>query len=475
MKVLLVHPWGGYVHEYPSLGLLYIASVLRQEGHKVAFFDQGAPQINSQESFEGFVQKFNPEICGFSLYTTNLLQAYELIKQVKRLSPGSKIVVGGPHATALPERTMFECQDTDFLVYGEGEHTLVDLLNSISEGGSFQKVRGIYYRKNGKEISTEPREYIPDLDVIPFPAYDLIQDYRYSHDPIRIGKKIATIVTSRGCPYNCTFCNKAVFGSTYRRRSPQNVVAEIKHQIEQYQVDEIYFMDDLFAINRRWLEEFYHELKKNDVFLPWKCLGRVDVLTQEDFIKMKKNGCYVIQFGVESGNGGILKDIRKRITTNQVIKAFRSAKKAGLNTYGFFIFGHRKDTYATIKQTLKFAQRLNPDFVSFFVLAPFPGAQVYSYLGEEDKYNWERIRYISWAPGTLPISICNVKSSDLALFESQAYFEYFGRTRYLIKNVLLSSSSFALRKIKFQIWRGNLAALLKATFRRERIFKKFER
>ncbi len=469
MKILFINPPGNTLNEYPPIGLLYLASVAREGGYTVDFFDTGV-QNNKNISLEDYVIKSDPNVCALSLYTTNILRAFDIIQWVKAKSPKCKVIIGGHHATALPERTMEECPGIDYLVYGEGEKTFVELLNAIDKNCSIHEIKGIFYRADNSIRSTEPRKYIEDLDSIPFPAFDLIKDFNYLYDTFVQGRRVATMVSSRGCPYKCVFCNRSVFKSKYRRRSPGNVVAEMKYQIEKFGVDEIYFMDDLFAIQREWLDEFYRELDKNNIRIPWKCLGRVDALSKEDFIKMRTHGCYIIQFGVESGNDEILRDIKKNITTDQARRAFNEAREAGIYTYGFFIFGHRKDNYSSVKHTLKFAQELNPSFISFFLLVPFPGTEVYSDLNSKEKYDWERIKYYHF--GTLPISICKIAPRDLVLFADQAFSEFYGRTRYLWQNFFHPYSSLKIRKMIVRNWARGLVDLVRMTLAGNRIFKR---
>ena len=450
MRVLLLNPGGGYAHEYPPLGLLYIASALRTTGHTVAFFDCGAQSAKSGTIDEASA-RFVPEACGIALYTTNLFDSYAAIEKIKKDFPSCIIFVGGPHATALPEFTMSECRAIDYLVCGEGEQTSKELLDALKDGSDPSLVPGLYYRDGDHIISSGKREMIRDLDSIPFPAYDLIAGFHYTYDAIRIGMKIATVITSRGCPYDCVFCAaKAVWKSGFRRRSPANVVDEIVMLQREYGYDEIYFVDDLFAVNRQWLEEFYGLLKNKGLAIRWKCLARVDTLTFSDYRQMAENGCYVIQFGVESGDNRILKDIRKNINTFQIARAFSQARIAGLNTYGFFIVGHRLDTYETVMKTINFAASLSPDFVSFFSMVPFPGTDVYRFVPDDQKYSWDRIAYSGWTRGKPQIQLSKVAPEDLLAFEEQAQDHIYSSLGYLLKNIIFSRARVGLRAYKIR-------------------------
>lgn len=451
MRIILINSRGDYPNEFPPIGLLYLASIVRQYGHTVKFYDVGA-QGKSEAELLHLAKKFEPNVCGISLYTTQLLSSYRIISHIKRLLPSCKIVVGGPHAAALPEHTMQECPFIDFLVYGEGEITFTELLNSLQEGKNYHTIKGLFYRVDGNVRKNVPQSYIKDLDTLPFPAWDLIKDFRYCYDKVTIGNKVGVLVSSRGCPYKCAFCNKAVFGTTYRRRSPKNVVAEIEYQISTLGINEIYFVDDLFVFDRKWLEEFYLEKKKRRIKIPWKCLGRVDQLELKDYEKMQRNGCFLVQFGVESGNDEVLRDIKKGITISQVKKAFENARATGLSTAGYFIFGHRKDTYDTAWETFKLATELNPDFAHFFILVPFPGTTVYQYVPETLKRDWDRIRY--YHKKTLPISICKIKPKDLVHLYNHARMAFYTHPNFLVTNILLSKSPLKLTLRKIEAFLG---------------------
>ena len=434
-------------NEYPQLGLLYLSSIARQKGHIVDFLDCTAKHQTLKRIFRE-VKEFKPDICAFSLYTQGLPAQYHFIKDVKKYLPGCIISVGGPHASALPERTMEECKEIDYLIFGEGEVTFTELTEAIQEKGKVEHaehIDGMCYRLGGKVIQNKHRKLIADLDSIPFAACDLIyaKGYQYHNRKMEVGGKIAAMISSRGCPWNCAFCYKGTFGRTYRRRSPGNVVGEIRMLVEKYGVSDITFVDDLFAVNKRWLRQFCARLKEHNVFVPWKCLGRVDTLNSEDMKMMRDHGCYGMEFGVESGNQEVLNDINKKITVPQVKRAFKAAKDAGLMTAAYFIFGNRLDTKKSIFQTMELAKEIKPDFAGFAVLLPFPGTKVYQMLDERIKYKWQL--YESYYGYRHPISICSVDTKELQEFGKQASPEYYGRIRYLIDNILLSKHSLKIK------------------------------
>lgn len=375
----------------------------------------------------------------------------------------------------MPEYTLQECPEIDFLVAGEGEITLAELLDNLDNGLATTETKGVYSRKRDDPSSFHfagEREYLADLNALPFPAHDLVNLEAYQKNPISVGKKVGPIITSRGCPFNCVFCNKAVFKSTLRRCSVANVIKEIQFLIKHHGIDEIYFQDDLFALDKKWLYEFMDKLREERIILPWRMLVRVDILDEEDYAALKSAGCYLVQFGVESGNDTVLKDIKKNISKERVLQAFRAAKKYGLHTYGFFIFGHRMDTKKSIRETFSFAKQIQCDFTSFFLLVPFPGTKVYQYLPDALKHDWKRIQYINWNKELEPISICEVAAKELVLFEKQVNMEFYGRLSYLLHNVFHQREHAALCLLKFRWWLRSFLSLAHHVFTgKERVFK----
>lgn len=467
MKILLINPKGLTKNEFYPLGLLYLTSVLENKGYNVKLYDGG--YLCSNEKVLELIKDYRPDVCGITLYTTNLNLTFKLISLIKRIFPNIKIITGGPHATALPELTLKECPQIDFLVMGEGEETFIELLEILNDRIKLPEIKGICYRENSNIKINLARPYIEQLDKIPFPSYHLVRNYSYSGDPIKTGKKIGTIITSRGCPYKCVFCNHAVFGRKYRRRTSKNVVDEIIYLKNELNIDEIYFQDDLFATQKEWLENFYNALDEKKVRVPWKCLGRIGILEKKDYEKMKKYGCYLIQFGVESGNNEILKDIKKGITKELAIKSFFDAKSSGLLTYAFFIVGHRLETYQTVKDTYNLLVSIKPDFVSFFVLVPFPGTEVYSLVEEKEKYNWERIKY--WHFESNPISICSIREDKLEPIRRILENSYYSKLKFFFI-FLFSKSPLPIKIYRFKVFLRRNIILLKDRIKYYYLFKK---
>ncbi len=445
MNIFFLNTPGDYPNQFPPLGLMYLASSCRNNGHSVFFYDLGAHNAKHDECMAELASADAQILC-ISVYTTQLLTTIELINDIKNRLPTLKIVVGGPHISALPTETMQSCPAIDFEVFGEGEHTLHELLKALSSNSTLDAIRGLCYRDAGGIRQNEARQRIADLDSIPFPAIDLITRFHYSYDKFAYGKKVGVAVSSRGCPYNCTFCNKAVFGNKYTRRSPENLIEELREQKRILGIEEIYFVDDLFVTDETWLSRFLDLYRESGINLPWKCLGRVDQVDGDMYHRMKAAGCFLVQFGVESGDEAIIKSIKKGIKIEKVREAVASCRKAGINTATYFIIGHPGETAATALRTLSLACQLNADICHFFVLVPFPGTANYRYVPEDLQKDWHRIRY--YHKGQYPISLCDLDPEVLYHIEKQARYEFYGRIGYFFTNPCSLRFPFKLTVIK---------------------------
>lgn len=443
MKILFINPPSYinsfYRNEYPPLGIGYLASACINSGHDVDILDLGVVDYSFGDIIE-YVTNYNPDYCSFTLYTVNLLNTYRLINAV-RSSCECKIIVGGPHATILPDLTLNECPAIDYLIKGEGESTLLELLSCTQ----IHSIQGLYYYDCGNVIHNQPRKLIEDLNSISFPNRTLFEKYDYSYDELRITKPVAPMIAGRGCPYNCSFCaSKALWGTSFRMRPVKNVIAEIEQIIESG-TTEFYFEDDLFTFKSDWVKQFCETILNKNIKITWKALSRADTVTLNNLKLMKLAGCHTIQFGVESGSDKILRSINKKVDKATIQTAFKLAHQAGLNTHAFFMFGHEHDTESTINETLDFAKELNSDFISFFVLVPFPGTYNYDILLEPTKYDWSRFAY--YHDNVKPLSICHVTPDQLLEYESNAYRNYFLRFGYF-KN-MVSGRSLLNVKVKF--------------------------
>jgi anaerobic magnesium-protoporphyrin IX monomethyl ester cyclase len=394
MRIALISPkWNKKANDYPPLGLGYLAAVLEQSQHQVQILDFSLDPQSSLDSDVQRVAAFNPHLVGITAMTSVYHNALETAALLKAYL-GRPIVLGGPHATMCPERILAESTVIDYLVRGEGETTILELAQALGGERDLRSVNGLTYRRRGEVVSNPDRDLIADLDSLPFPARHLFDLKRYGLRTPE-GQPMATILSSRGCPYNCSYCFKGIVGRTYRQRSPENIIAELRQIIAEYGIHNFYFIDDLFTIDLRRLQAITQELITQELDIRWQCLGRVDRVNAEILRKMYAAGCRRIHYGIESGNQEVLQRIGKGIKLEQVRDAVRWAKEAGIQAKGYFMLGLPGDTEKTMQQTIDLAVELDLDEAMFSLTTPFPGTRLWDELVKkrpETEYNQDFTR-----------------------------------------------------------------------------------
>lgn len=379
MKISLIGPkWNELVNSYPPLGLGYLAAVAEQEGHEVRIHDMGLrPTIPVAEDMKA-VLDFKPDLVAFTSMTTSYYSVEQAAAIVKG-ALGVPTVIGGPHATSLPEQTIADPHQ-DFLIYGEGEETWRELLQAlVAKDDRYERIAGLWFKRDGQVVRNAERPLIPDLDSLPFPSrhlYELDKYPLYAPD----GSPMLTALSSRGCPYACSFCFKGIVGRTYRQRSPQNIFAELEHVHKTFGVRNFYFIDDLFTIDVRRLEAILDYFIARGAPYRWRCLARVDRVNPNLLRKMYQAGCRQIHYGIESGNPEILKATAKHINLEQVRRAATWTMEAGIKGKGYFILGLPGDTEETMEDTISFAESLDLDEAMFSIATPFPGTRLWDEL-----------------------------------------------------------------------------------------------
>ena len=441
MRVALINPansndiqsfrWG-----VGHLGLAYIAAVLEKSGHTVSVIDGKAEKL-SPKSIASRVVESKSLIAGITAMTHEIYLAHEIACEIKRHNPGIRVIVGGPHTSALPERTLEEFEAFDVAVSGEGEITMLEIVECFASGddADLGKVRGISYRQNNEIYRNPLREFMSseDLEELPFPAWHLFPEQGL---PMFAG---------RGCPYRCKFCMR-VLGNRVRIRSPENVVAEIRYLHDRFGKKHSWFQDETFGLKKQWTRKFLNKLaefrSEKDLDWTWKANSRVNLADQEIYFQMSEQGCQGLDFGIESGNQAILKTICKDISLDKARHAIALARRAGMVTEAFFIIGHPNETYRTALDTIRFAARLRADRIAVGVMVPYPGTEIwemarqnrggYSLVSQDwryyDKYFGQAIRLDRLSPNRLKVlqSICylwfylrNLRIVDLFRFSSQ--------------------------------------------------------
>jgi anaerobic magnesium-protoporphyrin IX monomethyl ester cyclase len=370
------------VGAYFPLGLGYLAAYLRPYGYEVKIFQPTANDF--YDELQRTIDTFRPSLVGISVMTPSYPNAVKLCEIIKNKDGKIRTIMGGHHVSAVKEEVLMQSPHTDFLAVGEGENTLLELLAALGARGSdFSSIPGLSWRDtNGKIVVNPPRGLIQDIDTLPFPARDLVDLDRFRvHSYIDFGKKSATMITSRGCPYKCIFCSSWItMGARYRYRSVGNIMREIRELVEIYHIDHLVFEDDTITLKRDRILELCEALIEMPNAPSWYCLSRVDNLDFPLARKMKAAGCRMVNFGIESGSPEILKKIGKKINLQRAKEAVTACNQAGLRTQCTFIVGFPFDTATTMQMTLEAAIEIGPTIAIFFPLTPYPGTLVF------DKY-----------------------------------------------------------------------------------------
>lgn len=364
----------------PHLGLLMLGAVLRNAGHRVRILDASAQGLGYEETLEE-VKKFQPDIIGLTAVTPSIIKTVKLASMIKDICPTTPLIIGGPHFTAVPEQTLTDYPVFDYGVVGEGEDTVVELVEALSADKTPLHVAGVAFRENGQIKFAPSRPPIKDLDSLPFPAWELLDSFpaRYHPALFKYKKLPAThIISARGCPNKCIFCDTSVFSHRVRFHSPEYILEMIGYLIKNFGIKEIIFEDDQFLIKKKRVARICEDILKAKWNISWCCSGRVDSVKDPALLKlMKSSGCWQINYGIESGNQKILDFAKKGITIDQTEKAVRLTREAGILSKGYFIFGLPYETEETMKKTICFAMHIPLNDISAFTLTPFPGSKMY--------------------------------------------------------------------------------------------------
>jgi len=418
----------------PSLGILYLASVLRKEGFEVAVIDASSLGLSQKELIEKIVT-LKPRYLGISATTLSIYHASSLADEIKKTLGDIKIIIGGPHLTAIPEETMECFRSFDFGVIGEGEETVKELIYALENGEDISNIPGIIFRRTDGVKKTVPRVFINDLDRLPFPAWDLLTGFpkRYHPPPFRFKQlPAAYIVTTRGCPYKCIFCDRSVFGNKCRGHSASYILGVIDHLYEHFGIREILIEDDTFITFKKRLVEVCEGILKRGIRISWSCLGRADAVTPEILKIMKEAGCWSISFGIETGDEEVMKFIGKHVTLDQIEEAVRLTNKSGILSKGFFIMGHPTDTHDTIRKTINFALKIPLDDISVSMMTPFPGSKLYKIAPQYGEFedNWKKMNELDivFVPNGL-------SKDDLRRYSKEMFRRFYLRPRIVLNYI----------------------------------------
>jgi radical SAM superfamily enzyme YgiQ (UPF0313 family) len=417
MNVLFIQPLITKYERYSSsigaaggqqipLGIYYLTAYIRTQGHTVDAIDAEALEMGHDDLI-AVLRRSRYDLIGISSTTMSFHRALETAQCIKTAFPEQRIVIGGPSVSSQPRHAL-SFDEFDYGIYGEGEETCAELIKAMEQYLPFGDIAGLVYRKNGEVIVNPSRTLIANLDSIPFPAYDKIDNFDYyTPPPCNYKKKpVINVITSRGCPNQCTFCDRNTFGQTLRLRSAENIAKEIEMLIMDYGAKEIAFVDDTFTLKPKRLYEIFSLLDRKGLKFPWTCMARINTVDYELLKFMKEKGCWHISFGIESGNEDILKKIKKNIALDKVETIIGYCKELKILTKGFFIVGHPGESVETINETIEYALTLKLDDIVATINTPIPGTEQYqniSEYGQLDESNWSKFNY--WNPVFVPYGL----------------------------------------------------------------------
>lgn len=426
-KIILINPYPYQRIEkddrpnHPHLGLAYLGACLLKNEIDCQIIDAKLERIKLKEIIRR-ISDYRPALVGITALTHEIEVANEIGLNLKSLFPNLYIIIGGVHATSLPIETLKEFSSFDFLIDGEGEYALPELINKLES--KEKNIKGVLCREDDKIINLGKKELIKNLDEIPFPEWKLFRKAKWY-----------PLLTVRGCPFKCSFCSRP-YGEVIRERSVENVIEEQQKIIKDFQARFVRFYDETFGLNKGRAFKMLDTMIKNKINkkVKWFALTRIDVVDFELLRKMREAGCYMVGFGLETGNGKIAEIINKKIDFSRAKELFSYSKKLGLMTQAYFIIGHPNETRATISQTINLAVKVNADLTSFGIMVPYPKTEIYE-MAKSGKYRY-RLLSKKWSDYNKQIGnaleLENLSRRELEKFQLRGIIKvYFSNWRLL--------------------------------------------
>jgi len=439
---------------FPPLGLAYMAAVLEQNDFEVKIFDCPVCEID-HEKLKAELDSFQPTMVGIGSMTPTIESALKSARVAKEVCPDAKVLMGGPHATFADKQILTDEKAVDIIVRGEGEETILELAKQSPELQKVSDVKGITFRKDNQIIQAPGRPFIQNLDALPRPAYKYVPVEKY-----RIaGRKLLPIMSSRGCPFQCSFCVASqMFGARFRARSPKNVLDELEWLRDEYGAEGIAFQDDTLTFDRKRAMEICDGIIERKINLPWGCGTRADVVTKEVLAKMSKAHCNETCFGVESGCQRIRDSLKKKVTTEQCENAIKWAKEAGIFVTVSVILGYPGETKETLQETLDFVRKVEPDDVWLCHATPYPGTELRALVesnGWKMSEDWKLYNTMNpiFEDPLLP-------AKEIAQMRKNFYNKFYS-PRYILRQAVkgylkgnLYSKIMARTAINYNLWRA---------------------
>ncbi len=419
------------IPQIPILNLATLAASLLKAGHEVRILDL-AISYTPLKDLVRKVKSFQPDFAGVTCTTPLFHEAAKVSRVIKKINPNIVVLGGGSHPTALPEETINNSK-MDIVIVGEGDYTIVDVVS----GKKWEEIKGVCFEHNGKIVQTECRTPIENLDELPFPAWHLFNLKKYKTPRLTSKKNpVGGIETSRGCLYNCTYCNKKIHGKTFRFKSAERVVDEMEYMLK-CGFREIHIWEDQFSTDLDRAKKICDLIVQRGLKFPWNIFTgiRVNCVDEEFLRKAKKAGCYSVSFGPESGNQELLNNIKKGITLDQCRKAFKLAKRVGLETVGFFMFALPGETEETMKKTLKFAIELDPDYAKVTMTLPFPTTPLFDDLEKQGLIKTKDWSMYNFHNTTEVYNHPNLSWSTIQRYYDLFYRKFYFRPKYIVRRI----------------------------------------
>jgi len=417
--------------------LAYTAAILEKQGFDVKIIDAVASDLTVEEvaqRAEGF------DIVFIETTTPSIDYDLQCAESIKKSNPKIVVSLIGPHASVFNTKIMEDHDFIDYVIIGEFEETIADLVEKLDKRENINKIKGITYREGGIIKQNPHRDYIRDLDSLPFPARHLFDMKKYDSHLYKSPSFL--MISSRGCPYQCTYClwPQVMYGHSFRVRSARNVVDEMEFLVKKFGAKEICFDDDTFTIGKERVINICKEIRKRDLKIEWSCFGRVG-LDEETLKELKMAGCEHIRYGVESGSQELLNRCKKNTSIEEIKKTFELTKKVGIRDYGTFMFGLPGETWKTVEQTINLAIELDPYAVQFSLVIPFPGTEYYY---EVKKKNL--LKATSWKEfdggAKSVIETEELTREDLEKAMALAWKQFYLRPAYIFKSLIRHIKSF---------------------------------
>jgi radical SAM superfamily enzyme YgiQ (UPF0313 family) len=384
----------------PGIGMLVMAAVARSRGYEVAIIDaKGTGETPSNVAAK--VLAFQPDVVGFSATTISITNAARIAQLLKDAIPEVTTVVGGPHVSAVPQRTLLAFSALDYGIIGEGEISFFELLDRLREGQAIDDSPGLVYRRSTDDVAANPRSpYIDDLDSLPLPAWDLVPRFPHGFHPSIFSYRkspVATLVTSRGCPFSCSFCDRSTSGKLGRYHTTESVLRHCQHLVD-LGVRHIIFYDDLFTVKRKRVVELCEAFIASGFDFTWSCNSHPNLLDLDTLKLMKRAGCWQIAYGIESGSQKVLNVVKREVRLPRMRETLRMTRAAGIRAKGYMMIGHPTETVETLEETAEFLKGVELDLCQVTKFTPYPGTPAYPTIFQHGTFeeDWERMNAMNF-------------------------------------------------------------------------------